>query len=273
MSLYEVFAVHYATHVRARAESFIFRDPTIPDDVHEAPLPLEYFVWVVRDAERTIVVDTGFDRPAAAARGRELLVHPVEALRGMGIDPASVRDVVVTHLHYDHAGNLGAFPNATFHLQDSEMAYATGRCMCHPRLRYPFDVEDVVTMVRRVYDGRVRFHDGDAEIFPGVSLHHVPGHTRGLQCVRVATARGAVVLASDASHFYANMREGNPFPIVVDVAAMMESWGRLRALADSEDHIVPGHDGLVLERYPRTRIGGTEVALLHEAPAPFPTAT
>jgi glyoxylase-like metal-dependent hydrolase (beta-lactamase superfamily II) len=107
------------------------------------------------------------------------------------------------------------------------MAFATGRCMCHPRLRYPFDVEDVVTMVRRVYAGRVNFIDGDEEIAPGISLHHVPGHTRGLQCVRVETARGPVVLASDALHFYANMERQNPFPIVVDIAAMMESWSKL----------------------------------------------
>jgi hypothetical protein len=47
---------------------------------------------------------------------------------------------------------------------------------------------------------------------------------------------------------------------------MMESWGRLRALADGDDHIVPGHDGLVIERYPRGRFGGVDVTLLHEPP-------
>jgi len=60
--------------------------------------------------------------------------------------------------------------------------------------------------------GRVRFHDGDAELFPGISLHLIGGHTMGLQVVRVATRRGAVVLASDASHFYANMEQTRPFP-------------------------------------------------------------
>ena len=265
MSPYEIFAIHYARHERQAGENFVFRDG---DDPHDAPMPLDYFVWVVRDAGRIVVVDTGFDHPAARQRGRTLLRHPVEALRAMGVDPVAVRDVVITHLHYDHAGNLGAFPNATFHLQDAEMAFATGRCMCHPRLRGPFDVEDVVTMVRRVYDGRVRFHDGDAELFPGLSLHKVPGHSAGLQCVRVATARGPVVLASDASHYYANLERGNPFPIVVDVPAMMASWNRLRELAGSDDRIVPGHDPLVRERYPTGRVGSLDVTLLHETPAP-----
>jgi glyoxylase-like metal-dependent hydrolase (beta-lactamase superfamily II) len=62
------------------------------------------------------------------------------------------------------------------------------------------------------------------------------------------------------------MEGGNPYPIVVDVAAMMESWSRLRELADSDAHIVPGHDPLVRERYPSATVGDEEVTLLHERP-------
>jgi glyoxylase-like metal-dependent hydrolase (beta-lactamase superfamily II) len=122
--------------------------------------------------------------------------------------------------------------------------------MCHACFRGPFEVEDVVGMVRRVYENRVRFHSGDAEIFPGVSLHLIGGHTMGLLAVRVATRRGWVVLASDASHFYANMEEVRPFPIVWSVAEMVDGYRRLRELAESPAHIIPGHDPLVLERYP-----------------------
>jgi glyoxylase-like metal-dependent hydrolase (beta-lactamase superfamily II) len=263
MSPYEIIALRYARHDRPASENFLY-PATAGEDPHDYPMPIDYFVWVIRNRDRTLVVDTGFDRPAAEARGRKLLTHPVEGLRALGVDSAAVRDVVITHLHYDHAGNLGAFPNARLHLQDSEMAFATGRCMCHPRLRYPFDVENVVTMVRRVYAGRVNFIDGDAEIAPGISLHHVPGHTRGLQCVRVETARGPVVLASDALHFYANIERQNPFPIVVDIAAMMESWKKLALLAGDERRIVPGHDPLVMARYPRLPVDGVEAVMLHE---------
>ena len=114
--------------------------------------------------------------------------------------------MIVTHLHYDHVGNFEIFPRATFHLQDREMAYATGRYMCHQRLRMPFDVENVTGMVRELYRGRVAFHDGDEELASGLSLHLVGGHSHGLQFVRVHTARGWVVVASDAAHFYANWR-------------------------------------------------------------------
>jgi len=108
----------------------------------------------------------------------------------------------------------------------------------------------VVGMVRRVYAGRVRFHDGDAELFPGVSVHLIGGHTMGIQAVRVMTRRGWVLLASDATHLYANMGETRPFPIVYSVADMVEGYRRMRDLAEWPTHIIPGHDPLVMERYP-----------------------
>lgn len=241
---YEIVALKYAHHERRSSENFL------GGDAHDVPMPLDYFVWLVRGEGREIVVDTGFSAAMAKKRRREHLRCPAEGLRLLGTDPASVKDVVITHLHYDHAGNFDLFPNATLHLQDREMQYATGRYMCHECFRGAFEVEDVVGMVRRVYAGRVRFHDGGAELAPGVSLHHVGGHTAGLQVVRVHTARGWVVLASDAAHFYANFRQVRPFPIVYDVAKMVDGYARLRALADSDDHIVPGHDPQVTMRYP-----------------------
>ncbi len=72
---------------------------------------------------------------------------------------------------------------------------------CHPQLRRSFEEGDVAAMIRRLFEGRVQFHDGTEELAPGVTVHHVGGHTMGLQVVRVRTRRGWVVLAADASHF------------------------------------------------------------------------
>jgi glyoxylase-like metal-dependent hydrolase (beta-lactamase superfamily II) len=242
--LFEVFALRYATHDRRRRDNFIDGDP------HDGPMPLDYYVWVARNERATYVIDTGFDAETARKRGRTFLCDPAECLRALGVDPAQVEDVIVTHLHYDHIGNFALFPNARFHLQDIEMVYATGRHMRHARLRHPFEVEHVVGMVRRVYQGRVVFHDGDAEIVPGLSVHLIGGHSRGLQCVRVHTARGWVVLASDASHHYAHFETGRPFPNVVRVDEMLDGFLRLKELAASPEHIIPGHDPLVMQRYP-----------------------
>ena len=241
---YEVYAIKYAHHARRASENFIGGDP------HDGPMPLDYFVWLVRGNGREVLVDTGFSAAVATKRGREHLRCPAAALKLLGSDAAHVKDVVVTHLHYDHVGNFDLFPAATLHVQDLEMRYATGRYMCHECFRGAFEVEDVVGMVRRVYEGRVRFHDGDAELMPGLSLHLIGGHTMGLQVVRVQTRRGAIVLASDASHFYANMEQTRPFPIVWSVAHMVDGYSRLRELAQSAEHVIPGHDPLVMDRYP-----------------------
>ena len=246
---YEVYAIKYAHHARRASENFIGGDP------HDGPMPLDFFVWLIRGDGREIVVDTGFSAATAARRQRDHLRCPTEGLGLLNVDSKKIKDVVITHLHYDHVGNFDLFPAADFHLQDKEMQYATGRHMAQPVFRGAFDVEDVVGMVRNTYAGRVKFHDGDATIAHGVSLHFIGGHTMGLQVVRVATRRGWLVLASDASHFYANMEQVRPFPIVFNVADMVEGYARLRELADSPGHIIPGHDPQVLARYPAPAAG------------------
>jgi len=130
------------------------------------------------------------------------------------------------------------------------MHYATGRYMAYPKLSHSFEVDDVCGMVRLNYAQRVRFHDGDAVIAPGISLHKMGGHSAGLQCVRVNTRRGPVVLASDVTHFYENMETGRPFPTAFHVGEMLEGFDRLRELAPTPKHIVPGHDPEVMRRYP-----------------------
>lgn len=245
---HEVYAVKYAQHARRASENFLDGRPA--GDAHDGPMPLDYFVWLVRGPAGDIVVDTGFSSAVAMRRGREHLRCPSAGLRALGVAAESVSDVVITHLHYDHVGNFDLFPAATFHLQDLEMRFATGRHMSEARHAGAFDVDDVVGMVRRAYAGRVRFHDGDAELRPGVSVHLIGGHTMGLQVVRVSTRRGWLVLASDATHFYANLEQERPYPIVWSVPDMLVGYGKVRSLADSLAHIIPGHDPLVLERYP-----------------------
>jgi glyoxylase-like metal-dependent hydrolase (beta-lactamase superfamily II) len=242
---FEIFAIRYA-HLGNRhpSENFLLADP------HEFASDLDYFVWVLRRKDSSFVVDTGFGTEAAARRQREWLRCPADSLGLLGMDASEVSDVILTHLHYDHAGNLHRFPRARFHLQDDEMAFATGRSMCQPTLRTPFDLENTLEMVRLVYSEKAVFHDGDIELVPGLSVHRVGGHSAGLQVLRVSTRRGWVVLASDASHLYANFEQRRPFPIVYNVAEMLEGFELLRRLSDSPEHIVPGHDPLVMQFYP-----------------------
>lgn len=243
MENWEVLALRYAT-VESPARKLGF-----DDDPHDALGRLDYFVWLLRSGGRTILVDTGFADEAAQRRGRSLLRNPVDMLASVGVRAEDVQDIVITHLHYDHAGNLGAFPNARFHLQDREMSYATGRCMCHAALRHAFDVENVVDAVRLVYRDQVVFHDGDYALAPGVHVHLVGGHSAGLQILTIEGER-RIVLASDALHLRRLMDEGAVFPIFDSPFLVLEGYRRLRELAGPDGIILPGHDPAVLKEWP-----------------------
>ena len=253
-SPFQVYAIKYATREAHSGEHFYGGDP------HDAPMPMDYYVWAVVSPERTIVVDAGFTAEIAARRGRKHLRCPTEGLEALGIDCARVPYVILTHLHYDHVGNLDKFPGATFVVQEAEMAFWTGRYAGKEHFRNIVETDDVVYLVRENFEGRLRFVAGSEEVVPGIEVHWAGGHSSGLQVVRVKTARGFVVLASDATHFYANIEEDRPYSIVSELAQMYGAFDVVRSLADSPAHVVPGHDPLVMQRYPAAKKGLDEVA-------------
>jgi glyoxylase-like metal-dependent hydrolase (beta-lactamase superfamily II) len=259
--VYELYAIRYATRSARRENHFIGGDP------HDAPMPMDYFVWAAIGPDRTFVIDSGFNEAMAQKRGRTFLRCPVESLRLLGVDPDTATDVILTHLHYDHVGNFSKFPAARFHLQEAELHYATGRYMRFADMSHAYEVEEVCGIVRMNYAQRVSFYDSDAQLAPGISIHPTGGHTAGMQFVKVHTRRGWVVLASDASHFYENMDSDRPFTTAFHVGEMHESFERLKRAAP-HSHIIPGHDPIVMQLYPAPRPDLQGIAVrLDRAPA------
>ena len=260
---YEILAVKYGENTaRKAADNFMHPNP----DDHASAMPIDYFVFVIRNANRTILVDTGFDHKEAAARGRKITEEPIVSLKRIGIEPGSIKETIITHLHFDHAGTMDQFPASKFHLQEAEMAYATGKCMCETAMRGPFTPDHVCQMVKNVYSGRVQFHDGDGQVAPGITVHKAPGHSQGIQAIRVNTAHGPVVLASDVVHFYANIEQRRPFYITIDTQATLASYDGLIAMAGGLKNVIPGHDPLILKRYPAWK--PETAGLVHKLDAP-----
>jgi glyoxylase-like metal-dependent hydrolase (beta-lactamase superfamily II) len=242
-----VYAIRYASREGRRGEHFHGHD-----DRSGEPHPTAYFIWLAVSAEHTVVVDTGIG-PDRATRipGLRYLASPPDILEALGVPAASVGHVVLTHLHYDHTGTARAFATARYVLQRAEVGYWTGPWARRIARERPLvDTGDLAHLMTAREEGRMLVLDGDATVVPGLSVHLVGGHTAGMQVVRVRTARGHVVLASDACHFYENIEDDRPFAILHHLPAMYGAFDRINELADGPGLVVAGHDPEVLDRYP-----------------------
>jgi glyoxylase-like metal-dependent hydrolase (beta-lactamase superfamily II) len=243
MKPWKVFVVLYGARVTTTSAFLL-------GETDNKPLPMNYYVWGMTNGEETVVVDTGFNERTARERKREMMCTPMDGLAKVGIDPKTVKHVIISHLHWDHAGNWDAFPKATFYLQETELKFWTGRHGTHPVFKRSVEGEEIAGMVKMLYDGRVKLIDGVYDLMPGIRLHKVGGHTAGIQCVETKTKDGTSVLASDASHYYRNFMENLPVTVLHDVPGMLDGFALMRRLATREDMVLPGHDPDVMNRYP-----------------------
>ncbi|TCT04361.1 N-acyl homoserine lactonase family protein [Aquabacter spiritensis] len=241
---YRLYAIKYAERAARRAEHFI------GGDTRDEALNMDYVVWVAVSDTRTLLIDTGFSAATAARRKRAVLRCPIASLALIGLAPGDVTEVLTTHLHYDHAGNTDLLPGATFHLQESELRFVVGPDMRYRYFSLGYEIEDVLAMVRLNFAGRLTLHDGPYALGPGLEVGVAPGHSVGLQYLRIHTARGWVTLAGDVVSFFDNLRRHRPFVAAVDVSAMLRAYDAVRATVPSLDFLIPGHDPEVMRAYP-----------------------
>jgi glyoxylase-like metal-dependent hydrolase (beta-lactamase superfamily II) len=246
--VWDVLAVRYGTRVTRKSECYLdFASHGEPD----AAVGMDYFFYVLRDGERTVLVDTGFDPTVGERRGRTTVCPPVEALALLGIRPEEVSLIVVTHLHYDHIGNLAAFPEAELAVHERELAFRLGPDGLRPEHAAVVEADEIAHVVEARAEGRVRVLTGSGPIAPGIDSVCVGGHSPGQLVLVVEGRRGPVVLASDAVHYYEELERRWPFAIVVDVDEMVAGYETVERLAGERGaSVVPGHDPLVLDRFP-----------------------
>lgn len=244
---YQIFVIKFAT---ANMDGRTF---FIPPRASEKEIQFDYYISVIANDERTILVDTGFRAEIGHKRGRVFQRCPVESLSLCGFDAGQIHNIILTHLHYDHAGNMESFESAQFYIQRREIEFVTSAMMSNPIPNLGGSVEesDVHTLVDLIFAGRVTILDGFTELAPGIELHHVGGHTPGQQIVRVKTNRGWVVLANDTCHYERNLNDRRPVSAFVDLREMIAGFDTLMRLAEEDlSRIIPGHDPMIMQRFP-----------------------
>lgn len=244
-NFYKVFALKYASVARKRSDNFLY-----PVENGEDSMTLDFYVWLLASKDHVVLVDTGFSQRSSMVRNREFLMEPLKLLQRIGYEAHDIQDVIITHLHYDHAGNLDKFPEAKIWVQERELHYATGKNMCDPKNNHFYSTHDMSEAITCLYDGQLQVIDGFYSLSEGVELFLVGGHTDGLQAVRVKTAKGWIVLASDAAHYYENLITRNPFPAIHSIEDMKKGYEQIERLASAYENIIPGHDPLVITSYP-----------------------
>jgi glyoxylase-like metal-dependent hydrolase (beta-lactamase superfamily II) len=250
--MHQVYALHVGSKRTTRSQ-FLYREPS------DGPLVISFYVWVVLGGPEPIVYDVAFDAEHASARGLYEYNDRAAMLKALGIDPDAVKTVVMSHLHWDHWSGHGLFPNATFLVQRSEAAFWTGRATRHALIMESADRKALHALLALDEAGRIRMLDGGKDLWPGLRLVVVGGHTPGLQVLAVDTARGLVVLASDTLHFYENFERRRPVQATLDMPQALEAFDLVAELAGGS-LIVAGHDPADCEKFDQVAPGVFKIA-------------
>jgi glyoxylase-like metal-dependent hydrolase (beta-lactamase superfamily II) len=253
----EVLALRYAT-MRGRKASEVYHRYDLLD-IEDRVLDMDCYFWLIRSSAGITLVDCGWDRRVGlhgiSPRYSHIDVEerdPVELLAGVGVAPGDVDRVIISHMHFDHVGNLDLFPDATLVMSRAEYACWSGPESAQPRPPHPVMSRDMQIVEDHRQRGRLHLVDEPSEVVPGVTVHPLGGHTPGQVLVEVTADTGIVLLASDAVHYHEELDENRPFYVFSDLDELVGGYDLLRSKAGASDTwVVSGHDPLEMERYTR----------------------
>jgi len=243
---YEIYALKYGgPYTRPASMIRWFQDIDKFDQIN-------YYIFAIRGAGETMVVDCGVDPQLAAERNLASYVNPADVLKRIDIEAEKVKHLVVSHIHFDHISGIKLFPSATFYVQEKEFNFWTKSPIAK---KAPFMQVTDPTANRYLASlkgtKRLRLIRGDKKILPGIELLLAPGHTVGLQAVAVNTEKGKAIVGSDVAHTFSSFRTDIPSAIITDMIAWMKTYDKIRKKASSPDLLFPGHDLALLENYPK----------------------
>ena len=244
---YEIYAIRYATIGDFQIAGLVAgADPSRKMD-------LAMMVWLIKGEGRNILVDAGFYREQFFKQWKSIrdFQKPSEALARVGLKPEDITDVIITHMHWDHADGMDLFPKAKIWIQKDEYTYYTGDAWHAKKTHGGIDPDDVLAIVKLNMDGRVQMVNGDdQEILPGIACFIGGKHTFQSQYVSVSTAKGKVVLASDNMYLYENLEKHVPIAATLDPDSNLRAQDRMKQIASDPRLIIPGHDPAVFTKFP-----------------------
>lgn len=247
-ALHEIAVARFGSRSTRRSEVFRNHAHTgLPD----AEIGMDYYFWVIRNAERAILVDTGFAVDVGVRRGRTVHVDPREMFGPLGVDPAAAPTVVITHAHYDHLGNLSAFRDSRVIIARAELEFWRGPLAARGEFAALSESDEIAALLTADREGRVVAVDGETEIAPGVRVIPVGGHTPGQLMVLVETHTGPVLLASDVVHYDEELETDVPFAFLSDLPELYRAFDVVRAARAGGATVLAGHEPGILDRYPQ----------------------
>jgi len=244
---YEVYAIRYATLPDFPVSALV------KGADKERKLDIAMIVWLIRGNGRTVLVDSGFYRDQFLKQWTvKDFMKPSDAVAQFGVKPEDVTDVIITHMHWDHADGMDLFPKAKIWVQKDEYNYYTGEAWQQKNTHGGIDPDDVMAAVKLNLSGRVGLVNGDAqEILPGITCYTGGKHTWQSQYVGVNTKDGTVILASDNMYLYENLEKHAPIAQTLDAESNLRAQDRMKQLAAKPSLIIPGHDPAEFDKFPK----------------------
>lgn len=232
---------------------------TMWDKIHPADnanrIKLATRILIIKGNNRIILVDSGVGIKANTIFKDRYAVNQangglVENLKKIGIKKEEVTDVILSHLHFDHAGGLTyyedsktislTFPNATHYAQRSQYEWGLNPPI---REKASFMQDDFVPIEK---SKKLKLLDGSGELFPGIVIMVSDGHTKGMQLTKVTSSNGTIVHCADLIPLHSHIRLS--FSMAYDVAPLVqvEEKKKLLEQASANDWILFfEHDPLV----------------------------
>ena len=224
-----------------------------------------FYFFCLKNNDHVILLDTGVS--ASELEGMGITGQPTrqDLLHTIGVNPDDVEAVILSHLHGDHFSEPEIYSNSIFYIQRSEFQFWNEEIQRFHNLFYPpiargKPAVDIETLRKLNSDKRLRFLDGDCEIYPGIRGIWCGAHSPGSQCIGVQTDRGQVLYCGDFICNYRNLDEQIPVGVLTSLVEWLRGIGKIEQMRLPRKSIIPGHDPEIMAMFPRISNGIVRIA-------------